>query len=285
MSGTGPEPAANVDQARAWDGEEGEHWAAHAERYDAAIREYGPHLQRGAAIAAGEAVLDVGCGNGASTVDAARAASDGRAVGIDLSAAMLARAREKADAAGLTNVELLQGDAQTYPFAAGTFDVAISRFGVMFFEDPVAAFTNIARALTGGGRLALVAWKSLAENEWFSEIGRALAAGRPVPVPEAGRPSPFGLAHPDFVRSTLTAAGFTGIALDTADATYHAGPDADTAFAHLRGSGFTRAMLHDVDADATARALDALHATITAHESARGVTFASAAWLITARRA
>lgn len=275
---------ANLEQARAWDGEEGDHWAANADRYDASIEEYNAPLRAGARVGAHELVLDVGCGNGTTTLDAARAASAGGAVGIDLSASMLTKARAAASAAGLTNVDFVQGDAQVHGFEHGTFDVAISRFGVMFFADPVAAFSNIARSLTPHGRLAVLVWKRLVDNEWFSEIGRALALDRPRPEPEVGAPSPFGLSEPAFVRGVLTAAGFVDLTFDSVDATFHAGTDAAHAFEYVSGLGFTRFMLRDLDDGDKARALKALRSTIDAHETERGVTFDSTSWLITASR-
>jgi ubiquinone/menaquinone biosynthesis C-methylase UbiE len=275
---------ANVEQARAWDGEEGAHWASHADRYEASLREYNAHLQAGARIVPSELVLDIGCGNGTTTLDAARAASDGGSVGIDLSASMLAKARAAANDASLTNVDFVHGDAQVYGFEDGTFDVAISRFGVMFFSDPVAAFSNIARSLTADGRLALIAWKPLADNEWFSEIGRALALERTQPEMAVGAPSPFGLSEPSFVRGVLNAAGFADVTFDTVDATYNAGANPAEAFEYLSDLGFTRRMLQDVDEHDRKRALDALRATIDAHQTGRGVTFDSASWLISASR-
>ena len=275
---------ANVEQARAWDGDEGEHWAAHADRYDASIAAYNAPLHDGARVGAHELVLDIGCGNGTTTLDAARAASAGGAVGIDLSASMLTKARTAAADSGLTNVDFVQGDAQVYAFEDGTFDVAISRFGVMFFADPIAAFSNIAASLTANGRLALMAWKSLAENEWFSEIGRALALERERPEPAVGAPSPFGLSEPSFVRTVLNEAGFVDTTFDTVDATYSAGADAADAFDYVSGLGFTRFMLADLENRDRTRALDALRATIEAHETPRGVTFDSTSWLITATR-
>ena len=275
---------ANVEQAQSWDGVEGAHWAAHADRYDASLAEYNTHLQAGARITPHELVIDVGCGNGTTTLDAARAAYEGGVVGIDLSASMLATGRAAAAAAGVTNVEFVHGDAQVYPFEDGTFDVAISRFGVMFFDDPVAAFANIARSLTANGRMALMAWKPLGDNEWFSEIGRALAVGRVQQERPVGTPSPFGLADPNFVRGVLTAAGFTDVTFDTVDATYYAGSDPDDAFDYVRGLGFTRFQLRDLDPAEQDQALRALRATIDAHAGARGVTFASSSWLISARQ-
>src|SRR3954468_2691442 len=169
---------ANADQLAAWDGDEGEHWSTHAERYDASVSAASQRLAEVAAIADGEVVLDLGCGCGATTRDAARAAGRGAAVGIDLSSRMLERAHERAAGEGLGNVTFVHGDAQVHEFAPEAFDVVISRFGAMFFADPVAAFANVARATRPGGRAALVAWQALAANEWLTEVRGALALGR-----------------------------------------------------------------------------------------------------------
>ncbi len=274
----------NVDQARAWDGDEGDHWAAHADRYDTAMRGHRTELRARARIAADDHVLDIGCGNGVTTRDAARAASSGHAVGIDLSASMLERARGAAAAERLTNVDFVRGDAQVRNFEANSFDVVISRFGVMFFSDPTAAFSNIAKAVKPGGRLALVVWKTLAENEWGSEIGRALAVGRETPTPQPGAPSPFGLADADYTRGVLGAAGFTDITLDPFHAPFYGGANTDDAFEYVRGMGFTRIMLQDLDDTMRARALDELRVTLAAHDTGGEVTFDSACWFISATR-
>ncbi len=192
---------ANVDQAASWDGPEGAHWSAHADHYDTSLREHLVLLQDVAGIRPHESVLDIGCGNGTSTIDAARAASDGRALGVDLSSAMLARARQVAAGAGVTNVEFLRADAQVHPFGESRFDVAMSRFGVMFFADPAAAFANIAGTLKPGGRIAWIVWRPLAENEFFSAVRDAISAGRDLPPPPPGLPSPFGLADPAYHRA------------------------------------------------------------------------------------
>src|SRR5207247_6258902 len=147
-----------------------------------------------ATIAATHVVLDVGCGNGFTTRTAARLAHQGHALGVDLSAPMLECARRLADAEGLGNVRFAQGDAQVYAFDTGAFDVALSRFGMMFFADPRAAFTNIGGALRADGRLAFLCWQDAFANEWLAvPAGAALAH---VPVPELGGagPGPFSLA-------------------------------------------------------------------------------------------
>src|ERR687893_824455 len=169
----------NAEMASAWNGEEGEDWAARADRFDAASAAFDAGLLDAAAVGAADRVLDVGCGAGVSTRAAARVAVDGHATGIDVSAPLLAGARRRSAAAGLTNTTFVQGDAQVHPFGSAAFDVALSRFGAMFFGDPVAAFTNLARALHPGGRLAVLSWQPPARNEWLLLLRRALAAGRP----------------------------------------------------------------------------------------------------------
>jgi len=275
---------ANVDQAASWDGPEGTHWSKHADHYDASLHEHLVLLQRAADIRPAESVLDIGCGNGTSTIDAARAASDGHALGVDLSSAMLAQARQIASEAGVTNVEFLQADAQVHPFGESAFDVAMSRFGVMFFADPAAAFANIARALAPGGRIAWIVWRPLLENEFFAAVREAIAVGRDLPLPPSGAPSPFGLADPAFTEDRLREAGFDAIEIAPCDAPYYAGRDAETAFEFVGGSGFVRFATQDLDDADRARAFAALRAVINAHTTSEGVVFGSACWLVTATR-
>ncbi|MGH9002047.1 MAG: class I SAM-dependent methyltransferase, partial [Acidimicrobiia bacterium] len=204
--------------AAAWDGDEGQDWARDWRYYDRAVREHHRVLLHAAGIAESERVLDIGCGTGQATRDAARAARGGSALGVDLSSPMLARAAELAAAEGLTNVEFARADAQVHPFAAAAYDVAISRFGAMFFGDPIAAFTNIAAALRPGGGLAMVTWRGLEANEWLRGVIDALAVGRDLPGPPAGRPGPLGLAVPELTGAWLQAAGFEAVAHAPVDA-------------------------------------------------------------------
>jgi SAM-dependent methyltransferase len=274
----------NVEQAAAWDGEEGERWVEQEQRYEASSRRYTPRLFDAAQISAEERVLDVGCGCGESTREAARRARAGMALGVDLSARMLERARQRSRAEGLMNVRFEQADAQVYPFDEQSFDLAISRFGAMFFGDPVAAFRNIQRALRPGGRLALLAWQAFGRNEWLTALRGALAAGRTLPEPPAGVPGPFGLADPDLVQRILTESGFESIGLEEVSEPVWFGTDAADTFAFVRTLGITKGMLDGLDAATTARALEAVETTISAHVTDEGVIFNSRAWLITARR-
>src|SRR5215468_3514402 len=142
---------ANAEQARAWDGDEGAYWAQNAERFDRAVAAYRERFLAAAGIGRADRVLDIGCGTGQTTRDAARAAADGAALGVDLSGQMIALARRLAARQGIANARFEQADAQIHPFPGHWFDAAISRTGTMFFADPTTAFANIARALRPAG--------------------------------------------------------------------------------------------------------------------------------------
>jgi hypothetical protein len=158
----------------------------------------------------------------------------------------------------------------------GSFDVAVSRAGVMFFGDPVAAFANVAGALRAGGRLAVLVWQPLEANEWMVSLLRTVNGGLPPPQ----REGPFSLADPDRVRSVLGAAGFTGVTVTGLREPIWFGPDADRAYRYFAGLGPVRAALAGSDPGVEAR----LRALLAAHTGAGGVHFGSAMWLVTARR-
>jgi SAM-dependent methyltransferase len=157
--------------------------------YDAELRLHNEHLRAAANVQPHDRVLDVGCGTGQTTREAARAAVDGSVLGVDLSAPMLERARRLSDDAGLRNVTYVQADAQTHPFPSTHFDLCISRFGTMFFADPVAAFTNIGRALRSGARLVLLVWQDHDRNEWATAIREALTVGTAAPASTTNDPT------------------------------------------------------------------------------------------------
>lgn len=275
---------ANVDQAAAWDGDEGTGWAKDWERYDASIRAYREPMLAAAAITDGERVLDFGCGNGESSRDAARATPEGSVLGADLSAAMLEQARRQAEIEGVHNVEFVQADAQVHPFDESAFDLAVSRFGSMFFADKPAAFTNIGRALRPGGRLLLVVWQAMPLNEQFATMFGTLAAGRQLPTPPPGAPSPFGLADPELGRAWLSEAGFSDIEHEPVEGLFVLGTDADDALSFACETAVAQSLLGGLDDNAKAGALAALGDAIRAHETPDGVLFNSATWFITATR-
>src|SRR5215207_8995048 len=276
---------ANPEQAAAWNGDEGENWARNAARYERSGVRHRPHLINGTILAQGDRVLDIGCGTGRSTIEAARFVGDGSALGVDLSGAMLACARQQAAAEGVGNATFLQADAQICAFEQGAFDVAISETGAMFFGDPVAAFTNIGSALGRHGRLALLAWRELQRNEWLVAIRGAVALGRKLPVPPPDAPGhPFSLADPDRVRSIVGDAGFASITFDPVDEPVEMGSDADDAFGFFAGSAIVNWLLDGVDEAGRAQAMDKLRTVFRNAETAKGVLLGSSAWLISAAK-
>jgi SAM-dependent methyltransferase len=273
----------NTEQAAAWDGPSGAAWVAREEFQNAALAAHTDALFAGADVQARDHVLDVGCGTGDTTRAAARRAVDGDALGVDLSTEMLARARERAAEDGLANVRFEQADAQVEPFPDDRFDVVISRFGVMFFSDPVAAFANLRRATTPGGRLALAVWQPFAGNEWVEVPRAALALGRDLPPIAEDVPGPFGLADPDRVRRILADAGWSAVELDDVSVPYDYGVEPATAARHASEIGVFRVLFEGLDDARIARAMDALTAAMAAHVTREGrVELDSKIWVIRA---
>ena len=275
----------NARSLESWDGDDGDYWADNEHVFDASVARYRQPFLAAAAIADGDRVLDIGCGTGESTRDAARAAGRAAALGVDLSSRMVERARRRAAEEGVANARFLQADAQVHPFAAGAFDVAISRTGAMFFGDPEAAFANVARALRPGGRLALLVWQPLGKNHWLRDFHRTLAVGQRLAPPPPDAPGPLSWSDPDRVRRILAAAGFAAVSCDGVERPMWFGATAEEAHAFVRGLGFARGLLAALDPDARQRALDGLRATIDDHLTGEGVLYPSAAWIVTARRA
>jgi SAM-dependent methyltransferase len=273
---------ANAEMLAAWDGEEGDDWTQHASRYEASGRYLAPTFDAASAIAETDVVLDVGCGTGRSTRDAARRARSGRVLGVDLSSRMLDHARDRSRAEGLTNVEYLQADAQVRPLGTDEFDVGMSSFGAMFFGDPVGAFGNIRRALRPGARLVLSAWQPFERQEWLVTIRRSLAAGRELPTPAPGQPGPFGLADDAGTRRVLEDAGFTGIELTPVEAPMWLGADADDAWEFVAGLGIVRGLSAGLEPGVLADALADLRAAVAAHATSDGVAMGAAEWIVTA---
>jgi SAM-dependent methyltransferase len=248
--------------------------------YDAELRAHHEHLRAAYGITAGEQVVDIGCGTGLTTREAARAAAPGGVVGVDVSERMLARARELTAADRLDNVRYELGDAQVHRFDPAGFDVAISRFGTMFFSDPAAAFANIAAALRPGGRLVLLVWQRREHNDWMRAFDAALGdAARP---PQPGLDA-FSLGDAEATAGILERAGFDGLHFEDVREPVLYGHDLDAALAIVRG--FSSSALASLNDDEAARAVERLRETLAAHHSdERGVALDSRSWLITARR-
>lgn len=239
--------------------------------YDAELIRYHEHFRAACGVEPGDRVLDIGCGTGQSTRDAACAAVGGSALGVDISAPMLDLARTRSAEEGVHNVTFELADAQRHPFPSNQFDVAISRFGTMFFADPVEAFTNIGRA---AARLVMLVWQDVDRQEWSVAIREALAGGRVLPAAAA-----FSLADPATVEGILETAGFTGVSFADLSEPIYYGPDADSAYAAVLELRMVKDLLAEDDRE---RGLERLRAVLARHESDRGVWFDSRAWLITA---
>ena len=251
----------------------------HSLRLEAELSRYQERLRELFGVGAGDRVLDIGCGAGATTRDAARSAREGSAHGVDLSAPVLATARRLAAEEGVPNVTFEQADAQTHRFPQAHFDLGISRFGTMFFPDPVAAFTNIRQALRPGARLVQLVWQEHSLQEW-AEWAAAIKApsDRSVsPLTEA----PFSLADPRTAREILGAAGFTGVEVTELSEPVDYGSQ-DEAYDFVLG--MTQDHFARLDPGDVPAAYDRLRAVLAAHDTGAGVWFDSRAWLVVARR-
>jgi SAM-dependent methyltransferase len=272
----------NSDQARAWNGYEGRHWAEHQDRWDIVNDGANQHLFAAASIAEHDRVLDIGCGNGLTSRLAARATVHGDVLGIDLSQPMLQRARASAAGEGITNLRYDQADAQVYPFAPASFDVAISRFGVMFFADPVAAFANIRRALRTSGRLAFVSLGALRDNQLGVLFAALASLTRPLAPGSSADSGPFSLSDATRIRAVLTAAGFSAASATSIELSMRFGNDAADAAQFLVSSGPLHAALEAADQHVSEQALQAATQALRPFETSDGVRLRGTHWLVRA---
>ncbi|MDT5196385.1 MAG: hypothetical protein QOH20_3139 [Mycobacterium sp.] len=248
--------------------------------YDAELRLHNELFRDAARVGSGDRVLDIGCGTGQSTREAARAAVAGSALGVDTSAPMLERARQLSDDEGLANITFEHADAQVHPFPPTRFDLCISRFGTMFFANPVAAFTNIGSALRPAARLVLLVWQQRDRNEWATTIRQTLTGAAATPR----GPDPFSLAEPTVTEGILAEAGFAEISFTDVHEPVYYGPDSATALDAVLRLLKYEDLLADLDAAAAEQARTRLRTTIDAHDTDGGVYFDSRAWIVTARR-
>jgi SAM-dependent methyltransferase len=253
--------------------------------YDAELRLHNARLRRCYAIERDDRVLDIGCGTGQTTRDAGCMAVAGRVLGVDAYAPAIERARELTRAAGLDNIVYEVADAQVRSHEPGEFDVAISRFGTMFFAEPVAAFGNIAGGLRPGARLVMMVWQGHDRNAWAVSIDDALTAeGALPPVPDGGM-DPFSLGEPETVTRVLDATGFADVSFADVREPVYFGRDVATAMEWVRGFLYVRRTLEQLDAGSRRRVLDRLERALARHARGDGVWFDARSWIVTARRA
>jgi SAM-dependent methyltransferase len=275
----------NRAQREIWADQGLQQYLQHRERWQEIWRPFGAAMFEVAALQPGEKVLDVGCGDGSATAEAARlVAPGGSAVGVDISAAMIDLAHRRAAAAGVGNVEFVAADAQTHPFPDGGFDAVISRFGVTFFADPRAAFANLARSLHPNGRLVFVCWQEPTKIEWAAlAIGVAAAhVGMPDFGPP-GAPGPFAMADGLRLRRVVEAGGFHDVTLGQVTRPHRVGEDEDDVVSFITSLDETRALFAGKPKDQVAAAVQGIREALAPHTGSRGVVTEGSAWLVSAR--
>jgi SAM-dependent methyltransferase len=272
----------NADQLAFWNGPGGRTWVSRQTHTDITLAPVSAALLDLAVPRAGERVLDVGCGCGASTLDFARAVGPtGRVAALDISGPMLAEAQARAEAAGIANVDWRQADAATAVLDG--FDLLASNCGVMFFGDAVAAFAHMRRAARPGARMAFVCWRSLAENPWMGLPMQAVSPHvppRPKANPEA--PGMFAFADPQRVSKVLTAAGWAPPRLDVLDLDLDiaAGHGLDEAVVQSTQIGAVNSWLRGEPTEVVAAAIASVREVLAAHQDGKSVRLRAAMWLV-----
>jgi SAM-dependent methyltransferase len=282
-----PAQVFNEEQRARWNGTDGEMWARQYDRLDRVLGPINGPLLAFADPAAESVVIDVGCGCGGPTMELARRVGPaGRVIGLDVSEPMLARAKERSQQ--YTNVSFLLGDAAQLPLENLDADLMVSRFGVMFFGDPAAAFSNLRTGLAPGGRLRFACWRPIHENPWLQIPLHAVYEHVPrLPKPAPEEPGPFSFADPERVTRILTAAGFTAPSFTALDARVDlaAGGTLEDAAVNASENGPARRALTGQPDDIRARAIEAIRRALAPYASPTGVELAGAVWLVAAERA
>ena len=275
-----PTADANQEQIEYWNGKAGQTWVRSLERIDGMLAPITQALLERAAVVPGERAVDVGCGCGSTTL--ALAQRGALVFGIDVSEPMLAFAKQRA--AGVKGVAFRRTDAATQPFTPD-HELVLSRFGVMFFANPIAAFENLRTGLTPDGRLCFVCWQPMAENAWMSTAGQAVMPflAKPATPPDPRAPGPFAFAERDYLRSVLEAAGFAAIEIESLRVKLHVGDDLDQAMAFQADIGPVARALAELEGETRAQALAAARAALAKHLGPSGIDLGAACWLVTAR--
>jgi SAM-dependent methyltransferase len=282
--------APNAGMMEFWNGEASGKWTRFQETMDESMAPLGVAAMEAVGVGAGERVIDVGCGCGGTVFElAGRVGHDGAVHGLDISEPMLAWAKKRAVEGSYGNLVLTHGDAQVHAFEKAAYDVVFSRFGVMFFDDPVAAFENLKSALVPGGRLGFICWQAAKDNAWVRVPAGIAAAHVPLPPPlPAGQPGEFAFADGEYVRRILDAAGFVDVVV-----TGHAVPmlmagggTVDEAVAYLTQMGSVARAVADAGAgeEVVASIADELRRAIAPHATDDGVVMDCATWIVTARK-
>ncbi|WP_172597700.1 class I SAM-dependent methyltransferase [Sulfuriflexus mobilis] len=276
----------NMDMSEFWNGDGGRKWLRFQDRIDASLIDFGQEVMAATAISAGERVLDIGCGCGDTSFEMAHYVGPfGQVQGVDISELILEQGRSRAASAGQYNISFECADAQSHHFESMTFDVAFSRFGVMFFDNPIAAFDNIRRALQPRGRLAFICWQPINSNQWVS-LPLDIAANH-VPLPAASaeeEPGAFSFGNANRIVHILAEAGFSDISIERFDTMFNVGRSLDEAVTFLSNIGPASNAIEAANMDeiSKARFLAELRTTLVPYKTLRGVELGAATWVVTA---
>ena len=280
---TQPATDPNEAQARLWNARVGEVWVEQQAMLDSLLRPFEQPLMEAVERYGARDVLDIGCGAGATTLAAARLVGEGgRCTGVDISAPLIAAARRRAEAGGLGNCRFIAADAQQHAFEPASVDAVISRFGVMFFADPVAAIANLRRALRPHGGLAFIAWRGAGENPFMTAAERAAAPLLPeLPARDPAGPGQFAFADADRMREILTAAGWRDIEVQPLDVVCTLSADDLDVYAARMGP--VGALLPDLDEPLRSRIVAAVRQAFEPYVTGGAAHITAACWLVRAR--
>jgi len=272
----------NAEQIEYWNKTAGQTWVESQARTDAMLAPLSEILLEKAAASEGERVIDVGCGCGETSL---RMAQAGAAVwGIDVSAPMLVRAKERARELGLENVAFSETDASTQALTPD-HDLILSRFGVMFFSDPTAAFSNLRTGLAPSGRLCFLCWQPPQKNPWMAIGGAAVQPFLTPPevAPDPRAPGPFAFADAEYLEGILSGAGFKGIEIEPVGAQVHIGDDLEDAMEAQSRIGPVSRAIKELEGEVQEKALVAVREALVPHVTKAGLDLGAACWLVTAR--
>jgi SAM-dependent methyltransferase len=270
-----------AEQAAHWNGPGGQGWLRAQARLDHSLVEIGRRVLALANAQPGEKAIDVGCGPGTTTAAlAASVGPEGHVLGVDISRVLI----EAAATRRLSNATFVVADAGTHPFEAASVDLIFSRFGVMFFADPVAAFANLRRALKPAGRLTFVCWRPPQDNPWsLAPVKAAAPFLPPLPRPGPEEPGQFAFGDRARVERILTGAGFAGLAIEPLDVQIWMGKDVADVVANAGRFGPLARSFADADPEPVARAKAAIGEALAPHATKDGVSLPGACWLVSAR--
>ncbi len=275
---------ANAPQIEYWNGPAGDRWAKLADSQDIMLEALGSAAIDACDIRSGHTVLDIGCGSGTTTIETARMVGpEGRVVGIDISTPMLEIGRARLQSLETLSVTFDNKDAAIHPFEKNSFDRVLSRFGVMFFVEPIAAFANIRSGMKSGGRMAFVCWQALENNPWLEipfKIALQYVPAPPPPDPEA--PGPMAFSDPDRIRRILSGAGFAEIDTASLETTLPVGSDVRTTAQRLAQLGSAARLPSDASEDIKSKVEEDLSKRLAEFQTEQGVLMDSATWIVSA---